>query len=178
MRDADRHSHHFEEFARFLEAPALKPRPQTDEAVLRTARRNLNPSSLSALVKFLAIQVCAGIVTLAICPQFGLGPEAHNPFLHALHPHALPGFYYLFCGLLFVLFGALISGLASSRRDLKALGRGRYAYFTGYSVSAYLVLLLLGTESFLLVSLFWILGGLSGHLIGFSVGRSIRRMIA
>ncbi len=178
MRDSDRNNHELEEFARFLGSAPLTPRPKTDEAVMRRVRRGLKPSPGSVVWKLLAIQVSAGLLTLAICPQFGLGPASHNGFLHSLHAGAHPFLYYLFCGVLFVLFGALISGMVSNRRELKILGRGRYVYYAGYSAGAYLVLQLLGTESFLAASLFWILGGLSGHLIGFGAGRRLRSLAA
>ncbi|MDO3378862.1 hypothetical protein [Geoalkalibacter halelectricus] len=174
MPHGDRRQGDFEEFARFVEAAPLRPRAQTDAAILRQARRGQNPSPPAVLGKFLAVQLSAGIATLAVCPQFGVGAAAHQGLLHGLHAQAHPALYYLTCGLIFVLFGALLSGLAANRRELKALGRGRHAYFLGYSICAYLTLMLLGSESFLLLSMFWIVGGAMGHWLGFSLGRRLK----
>lgn len=178
MAHQQRKQQDFEEFASFVEAAPLRPRPGTDAAVLLQARRGQTPTPPSVLGKFLAVQLAAGALTLAICPQFGVGTATHHALLHALHAQAHPALYYLSCGLFFVLFGALLSGLASSRRDLRALGRGRHAYFAGYSLCAYLALMLLGGESFLLISLFWILGGAAGHWLGFALGRRLKALRA
>ncbi|WP_305041537.1 hypothetical protein [Geoalkalibacter sp.] len=178
MAHKDRRQGNFEEFARFVEAAPLRPRTQTDAAILRQARRGQNPSLPTILGKFLAVQLSAGLATLAVCPQFGLGAATHHAFLHGLHAQSHPAFYYLSCGLIFVLFGALLSGLAANRRDLKALGRGRQAYFLGYSLCAYLALVLLDSEAFALLSVFWLIGGAMGHWLGFSLGWRLKGLRA
>lgn len=174
MRKWDQQRQELNEFRSFIEAPELSPRRHSEDAVMRLARVGQKPSARATFTKFLAIQVSSGLVTLAICPQFGLGTVSHNGALHALHVHAHPGLYYLSCGVLFVLFGALLSGLITNRRELKAIGRGKYLFFGSYSLCAYLALLLLGTESFLLISGFWILGGVAAHLVGFGLGQRLK----
>lgn len=176
MRKRDQQSQELNEFASFLDAPGLSPRQHTEDAVMRLARVGQKTSARAAVTKFLAIQVSSGLLTLAVCPQFGIGTGDHNSALHALHAHVHPALYYLSCGVLFVLFGALLSGLAANRRELKAIGRGKYLFFGSYSLCAYLALLLLGTESFLLLSVFWILGGVAAHLVGFGLGRRLKAL--
>ncbi len=172
--DSDGSKDLIREFSHFVDAPSLTPRRKTDEAVLRRAQTGGRPSLRAVVLKFSAIQGAAGMATLALCPQFGVGTASHNAFVHSLHAHAHPALYYLSCGVLFVLLGAFLIGIASNRRDLKALGRRKFAYFCGYTLGAYLVLLLAGTEPFLLVSTFWLLGGFGAQLIGFGIGRRLR----
>lgn len=176
MRQWDQKNQELNEFKSFVDAPELAPRRQTEDAVMRLARVGQKPSARAALTKFFAIQVSSGLLTLAICPQFGIGSGNHDGALHALHAHVNPALYYLSCGVLFVLFGALLSGLAANRRELQAIGRGKYLFFGSYSLCAYLALLLLGTESFLLISVFWILGGVAAHLVGFGIGRRLKAL--
>lgn len=176
MRQWDQQNQELNEFKSFVDAPELAPRQQTEDAVMRLARIGQKPSARAVVTKFLAIQVSSGLLTLAVCPQFGIGSGDHNGALHALHAHVHPALYYLSCGMLFVLFGALLSGLAANRRELKAIGRGKYFFFGSYSLCAYLTLLLLGTESFLLISVFWILGGVAAHLVGFGLGRRLKAL--
>jgi len=176
MRKADQQHQKLDELRRFVDAPELSPRRETDDAVMHRAQVGQRPSSRTVVAKFLAIQFSSGLVTLSICPQFGIGGASHNGVLHALHVHAPPALYYLSCGVLFVLFGALFNGLVANRREIKAIGQGKYLFFGSYSIGAYLALLLLGSESFLLVSLFWILGGAAAHLIGFSLGGRLRAL--
>jgi hypothetical protein len=176
MRKKDQNCQELDEFARFVDAPELSPRQHTEDTVMRLTRVGQNPSARAVVTKFLAIQVSSGLLTLAICPQFGIGWGDHNGALHALHTHVHPALFYLSCGVLFVLFGALLSGLAANRRELKAIGHGKYLFFGSYSLIAYLALLLLGPESFLLISVFWILGGMAAHLVGFGLGQRLKTL--
>lgn len=176
MRKWDQQSPELNEFKSFVDAPELSPRRQTENAVMRLAGVGQKPSARAVVTKFLAIQVSCGLLTLAVCPQFGIGSSNHNGALHALHAHVHPALYYLSCGVLFVLFGALLSGLAANRRELKAIGHGQYLFFGSYSLCAYLALLLLGPESFLLISVFWILGGVAAHLVGFGLGQRLKAL--
>lgn len=176
MRKADQKHQELDELRRFVDAPELSPRRGTDDAVMRQAQVGQRPSSPAVVTKFLAIQLSSGLVTLAICPQFGIGLGSHSSVLHDLHVHAPPALYYLSCGVLFVLFGALFNGLVANRREIKAIGCGKYLFFGGYSLCAYLALLLLGSESFLLISLFWILGGAVAQIIGFVLGWKLRTL--
>lgn len=176
MRKADQQHQKLDELRHFVDASELSPRRETDDAVMRQAQVGQRPSSRAVVAKFLAIQLSSGLVTLSICPQFGIGGASHNGVLHTLHVHAHPALYYLSCGVLFVLFGALFNGLVANRREIKAIGHGKYLYFGSYSLCAYLALLLLGSESFLLISLFWILGGAAAHLIGFALGWRLRTL--
>lgn len=165
----------FAEFAEFVAAPPRTPRRETDAAVMRRAQTGVRPSFGTALAKLFAIQVSAGLLTLAVCPQFGIGASDHTGVLHALHAFAQqPALYHFTCGLIFVLFGALLSGLAANRRDLLALGRGKYVYFAVYGSCAYLILITLGSEAFILSSLAWLVGALLGHLGGFALGTRLK----
>ncbi len=169
---------HDGDFAGFVDAAPLPPRPATDEAIIRRARDGLVPTWGKSLAKLLAIQVPAGLLTLTVCPQFGLGAATHHSLLHTLHASHPAALYYLSCGLIFVLFGALLSGLAADRRDLRALGPGRYACFAGYSLGAYLILMLLGTEAFIAASLFWVIGAAAGCAAGFALGHRLKTATA
>ncbi len=162
------------EFADFMEAPDMAPRPATDAAVRRLAQVGQSVSARAVVGRFIGVQAAAGLLTLTICPQFGIGFGDHNVLLHDLHAQVPPALYYLTCGVLFVLLGALINGLIANRRELKAIGRGTCLLAGGYSLGAYLVLLLAGSESFLLMSLFWIIGAVAAQLAGFTLGWRLR----
>jgi hypothetical protein len=163
------------EFAKFVDAEPVSPRKETDEAVYRMASRIAKPAVWTLLARILFIQVSSGILTLAACPQFGIGSSTHNVFVHSLHSFGNPFLYYLSCGIFFVLIGAALNGLLSRRKDLVNLGRGRYAFFIFYSFSAFAVFAALGTEIVLAGALFWILGAVLGNVVGFEMGARLRQ---
>jgi hypothetical protein len=58
-----------------FEESGLRTPPANTTAILRAVvARDINPSKLQVLQKSLMLHLAALIVTLTICPQFGLGP--------------------------------------------------------------------------------------------------------
>ena len=163
-----------QEFVEFIDTEQIVPDKHLDEAILTRVTSDLQPSLWKIYGKFTLIETTAGLVTLAICPQFGLGVGQHNQFLHDLHSSIQPVFFYLFCGLFFVVLGASVGGLVLNRSEIQAAGKSKYLYFVIYSILAYLVLMMLGAEAFVISSLVWVLGALLGNILGFEAVARLR----
>jgi len=156
------------EFAEFVAAEPLPPAAALDEMVSKRVARDLRPPWWKVWGTLTLVEVTAGLLTLTLCPQFGVGFGQHNEFLHALHATTTPPVFYLLCGLLFVSFGAAFGGLILPRGAIRSLGRQKYLYFTLYTLLVYLALVTLGTEAFVLSSLVWMVGGLLGNIVTFN----------
>lgn len=165
-----------QEFAEFIAAEPLAPSAALDEVILQRVARDLRPARWKIWTRLTLIEVTAGLLTLTICPQFGLGFGQHNQFLHSLHAATTPLVFYLLCGLIFVSFGAGIAGVVLPRAEIRILGRQKYLYFTLYTVLAYLALVTLGSEAFILSSLVWMVGGLLGNIATFSAVVRLRKL--
>lgn len=157
-----------QEFAEFVAAEPLAPVAALDEMIIKQVARDLRPVWWKIWGKLTLVEVTAGLLTLTLCPQFGLGFGQHNEFLHTLHAATTPPVFYLLCGLIFVSFGAALGGLVLSSAAIRILGRQKYLYFSLYTLLAYLALVALGSEAFILSSLVWMVGGLLGNLVTFS----------
>lgn len=164
-----------QEFTDFIETEQIAPGDRLDETVLSMVRKDLRPALWKTYGKLTLVEVTAGLLTLTLCPQFGFGFAQHNQFLHALHSSTPPAVFYLLCGLFFVIFGATLGGLILNRAEIRTAGRSRYLYFTVYSVLAFLILLALGPEAFVVSTLAWILGALLGNILGFEVAIRLRQ---
>lgn len=169
MRDA---------FAEFVQVEPVTPSNDIDERVTRMVANDLMPGLTKVYSKFALTIAFSGLLTLTICPQFGLGLGRHNEFLHSLHAMTTPTLFYLLCGLLFVIFGAGMSGLVLNQSELRTVGDYKFLFFAVYSVLAYLVLVTLGSEVFVLSSVVWILGAFVGNILGFEAVIHVRRVIA
>lgn len=163
------------EFGRFIAAQPKAPTRETDASILRMVERDLRPPLWKIYSKLILVQAIAGLLTLTICPQFGLGFNQHNEFLHALHLSTPPVVFYLLCGLFFVILGACAGGLVLRQEEIRTVDYGRYFYFAGYSALAYLILVTLGAEMFVASSLTWVLGAMLGNLLGFGAVARLRR---
>jgi hypothetical protein len=163
------------EFAEFIDAKPTAPGEPADESILRMVGKDLRPALWKVYVKVTLVEVTAGLLTLTICPQFGLGFGRHNEFLHAMHFAASPVVFYLLCGLLFVILGAALGGLVLNRDEIRSFCNNDNWYFAGYSILAYLTLVALGVEVFVLSSLTWIFGAMLGNLFGFGAVIRLRQ---
>lgn len=163
------------EFAEFIDAKPTAPGEPADEAILRMVGKDLRPTLWKVYTKFTLVEVTTGLLTLTICPQFGLGFGQHNEFLHALHVAASPVIFYLLCGLFFVILGAALGGFVLNRDEIRSFCNNDNWYFAGYSILTYLTLVALGAEVFVLSSLTWMLGAMLGNLFGFGTVSRLRQ---
>ena len=177
MSKTDRENEMLTEFAEFANADPAKPSNDVDRVVMDMVAKNLLPSPMKVYSKFTLVEAASGLLTLTVCPQFGFGFGQHNEFLHSLHASTTPVVFYLLCGLFFVLLGASMSGLLLNRDEIRSVGSKRFPYFALYSALAYLILIMLGTEVFVISSLVWILGAFLGNVLGFEAVIRLRRAI-
>lgn len=177
MNQAKNEHEMFQEFADFIEAEQIAPGRTVDESILSMIGKDLRPAMWTVLGKLTLAEITAGLATLTICPQFGLGFGQQLPILHTLHMSTSPIVFYLFCGLFFVIFGAILGGLILNRAEILTVGKYKYPYFLVYSILAYILLITLSAEVFVVSSLIWIFGALLGNLLGFSVVIRLRQAI-
>jgi len=175
MKKTDSEQEMLRQFAKFIDADPAAPSRGTDEVVLRMVAQDLRPALGKIFAKLTLVQVAAGLVTLTLCPQFGLGFGAHNEFLHRLHAATSPASFYLFCGVLFVTLGAVLGGLVLTRPEIRAVSQTRNRYFALYSLLAYVTLVALGPEVFVASSLTWIVGAMFGNALGYGAAIQLRK---
>lgn len=166
------------EFAEFVEAAPSAPSQATEQAVLQRVAAELRPPRWKIFSRMGLLQTVCGLLTLTLCPQFGLGFGTHQVLLHSSHAALPPAVFYLVCGLFFVSFGALLSGLLLRRAELRALGGLPWGFFLGYGSVAYGLLLALGGEAFMVASLTWIAGTVLGNALGFAATTRLRQRLA
>lgn len=167
MKKTDSEQEMLKEFAEFIEAEPITPSMQTDNSVLRMIEKDLRPRLWKVYGKMTLIEVASGLMTLSICPQFGMGFGQESKLFNSLHSETPLIVFYLLCGLFFVTLGASLCGLLLNRAEIQTLGKSKYLYFLIYSVLAYLTFIVLGTEIFITSSLIWMLGAILGNTLGF-----------
>ena len=167
MRGDKSESELMHEFAEFVDAKPVAPLKSTDATILEMVGKDLRPALWKTFSKVTLVEVAAGLVTLIICPQFGVGFGHHNQLLHTLHLATHPVLFYIICGLFFVVAGGALSGIVLSRDEIRSVTTARYPYFTAYAVMMYVVLVAFGAEVFVASSLTWMLGALLGNILSF-----------
>ncbi len=92
------------EFVDFVETSPVLPGQALDDTIRKRIAADLSRQRWRLCGKLTLIQVAAGLTTLCVCPQFGLG-FAHLPILHDIHSAVPSPLFHLICGTLFVSLG-------------------------------------------------------------------------
>ena len=169
MKDLDSEQQLRREFGEFLSATPVTPSEVVNQTVRQKVAQDLEPAAWRVYGKMTWIELMTGLATLTICPQFGFGYDHDLGLLHALHSVSPGALYYLLCGMLFVSFGGVLTGLLLTRGEVRQVVRGHYGYFLFFALAAYGCLIALGTEVFVLSSLFWVPGAIIGNIAGFKL---------
>jgi len=162
------------EFCDFVDAEPMTPSIEIESKIMQKLEDELCPSQRFVFIKFFFIEAFAGVATLLVCPQFGLGLGDHNQFFHTLHETLDPFVFYITCGLFFVIFGAAVSGLLLNYGEIRSIKRSKYIYYLIYALIACFLFFILGAEILLFSSFAWILGSIIGNSFGFELVSRMR----
>ncbi|MFT7184698.1 MAG: hypothetical protein ACI84K_000064 [Pseudohongiellaceae bacterium] len=173
-RSSDLKNNTLNEFCDFVEAEPMSPSAKTESHIMNMVQKDLCPPKPLVFGKFLFIEVFTGVITLFMCPQFGLGFGGHNEFLHSLHETFDPFTFYVICGFLFVIAGSVLSGLFLSHDEIRSIKNSKYAYYPVYALITYFMFFLLSVEILILSAIPWILGSIMGNALGFGLASKAR----
>jgi hypothetical protein len=110
-----------EEYRRFLEASRVEPATALSTRILESIRADLQPSTRRSWSKMIGLHLAASLLTLLVCPQFGVGPLGGG---HGIMSWVMPFGAWacaLFCGGFFLGATSLLLSLALSPSELKWL---------------------------------------------------------
>ncbi len=161
-------------FCDFVESEPLTPSTKTELGIMQKVAADLCPLQWLVFGKLFVVEAVAGVATLFVCPQFGLGFGGHNELLHALHETASPFMFYLICGLIFVVVGAAIGGVFLSRDEIRTIKKSKYAYYPVYAFTVYFIFAQFGGEVLIISLMPWVIGSVLGNAFGFGLASRIR----
>ena len=109
------------EFEKFMTTSQAQPPRELSDKVTYLILQDLNPSFQQTIPKFIAIQATAAVATLSICPQFGVGPLGGGNGIAHIFMSVGVWACALFCGLVFMGVGFLVSSLLMSSAELQLI---------------------------------------------------------
>jgi len=164
MNDDDKSA--FRDFIKFLSVKPITPNRRVDDAILEMVEKQLCIPVWKVYAKMLFISMSTGLMSLMLCPQFGIGQETY--IFQGVHAIGSDIVLYLFCGLFFVTVGASVSAAVLKRSEIQAISQLKYAFFLGYSFVSFMLFILFGKDAFVISSLFWVIGAILGNILGFT----------
>ncbi len=157
-------NHDQQEFEEFVKGAPVVPHPSAKLDLSSTVHRDLNPSPYVVFSKLLAIHFATAVLTLSICPQFGI--RLLGDGMGLMHYFMSFGTYgcLVACGAFFTGTSVLAAGLLLRGEELRKIRQNRWLEL------GTLVLLSLGffvmkdAELIFGITLAWTLGALLGSL--------------
>ena len=135
------------EFIDFLNTKETLVPQELEIKILKNVEKDLLPVKPLALTsKFLALNFSAGILTLAICPQFGLGPAI--PGHDITHYFMSIGVWAcaIFCAAFYFVIAQTLSLAILSPREIKWIAKKRYSVLPGLVIASFLGLSMVGNS--------------------------------
>lgn len=135
-----------DEFKEFLKGDEV-PSKKLDAQLLQTMRGILKPDISQVWPKFVVAQLVAALITLTVCPQFGVGPLGGG---HGLVGHLFMSFGEVicaaFCGAFFLASGTLAAVLVLRKGERREVFNYRFRILGAVSVMSFLMLMTIGTS--------------------------------
>lgn len=164
------------ELGEFLKAEAKQVPPGLSQKILGEIQQELNPSPLMVFTRLVEVVLIVGLVTLLICPQFGVGFLRHSGLYHvfmSLGPYGCK----LACGAFFLGASLLAATLVLRPEELKVLKRRRLLMLSAVSALSLAAFVAGGAEVFVQAFAFWFLGSLAGAWLSMELGLLARRVL-
>ena len=163
------------DFMDFIQSEEVRPPQALTQNIMSQIHSDLHPSEVSVFRKAGALHLIAGIASLFLCPQFGLGlTELSFSFFHLLHQMnwALCMFV---CGSLFLGAGSLATGLLLRPEELRVLSKNGFVQFPLLTLMLLGILLILSpTQPSFVGALLWSVGGVAGMTLLTSLALKMR----
>lgn len=132
-----------QEFSDFMNSERELP-AGFDQKILNLMRQKISPSIKNLWPKFVFAQLFAAAITLAVCPQFGIGPLGGGHGLGHLFMRFGEAACAAFCGAFFLASGTVVASLMLKRNERQEVFRFRFRILGAVSVMSFLTLMLIG----------------------------------
>lgn len=165
------------EFKDFMETSEISVPRQVQDKIISRVHSDLNPSSLKVFRKIALIHVVVGVVSLLMCPQFGVSPLG-NMGLMALLMRFSDTVCMIGCGAIFVGGTALVSSFALRPEEIRILRKTEALQFAVLGILSIGTFLCVGASVAFGLGLAWLAGSLVGGLLSLEIGWAIRKKVA
>lgn len=154
------------EFAEFMSAPEVAPPRMISDQILGKVHADLNPSASWMFSKVGLIHLITGLLTLVVCPQFGIGwTDLSFRFFDHLGGHHST-LCTLTCGAIFLGSGSFVTSWFLRPEELRVGQRLKYIHYPLYALFSLGLFLTLSTyHQSVIQNVVWLLGGVGSMVM-------------
>ncbi len=133
------------EFLEFLNTPEVEVPNSVKENIFQKLKHDFIPLNPYRLVsKFVFLNFAAGLITLSICPQFGIGPLSKG--------HDITHFFMgigvwacaIFCAVFYFAIAQTLALLILTNRETRWIAQRRFSVLPVLVLATYFILMLVG----------------------------------
>lgn len=162
------------EFQEFMEADSIAPPMEVSEKILVFVHRELNPNPWFIFSKLSFIHLAVGVLTLSLCPQFGVRFFGEGLGLMRLFiPFGTYGCITL-CGAFFVGMSLFASGMILQIEELRVLRDHRILQISALALLSLGFFIMMDAEILIGFGVAWALGSILGGITLLEAGRFLR----
>lgn len=163
------------QFEAFLRTRAVEPPRELSSSVRARIQPLLNPPVWLVLIKLAFVQAGIGWLTLAACPQFGVGLSwgLHHGIFHWLNAIS-EELCMAACGAFFLGMSALAASFVLSFDELRVMKRWRLLVFPAIGGASLLAFHFQGGEVVGELAVFWLPSAVAAALLAMETGRRLR----
>ena len=159
-----------QEFTSFVTSKE-EPSNESSLKILNYIEKKFSPSSTIVFTKLLISAGITGLLSLIICPQFGLGKHLIVMRYFMAFGHKICA---LACGSIFVSLGILVAVSLLSLEELRVLRNHKFLQLTSYILLSLFAFACAGGEVLSEVALLWAFGGIVSSSAVVELGWLIR----
>ena len=161
------------DFQEFINSNEARPPANLSSSIKENVHKWLHPSQVLVFSKLFAIHFAMSLVTLSLCPQFGIGFSNSSlifSFFSSLGYVACMSL----CGAFFVLFSLLIASLILKPEEVRAIRSHRFGQLISIGMLSTGFLIFFGAELTLLTWGSWFLGLFVSGILSLELGWKLR----
>lgn len=165
-----------EEFEQFLKTNDLVPNSEISQNILSAVYLDLYPSPTKVFSKLLGIHCLSTLVTLSLCPQFGIRVLGEGPGLMGVFMNLGKYGCMVACGSFFTGFSLLVACLVLRFEELQVIQAHRWVQLGSLTVLSLGFFMMLDANLFFGIAAAWLLGSFLGSYFTLELGRKLRKL--
>lgn len=150
------------EYREFMELAPVRPPSAVSERILQSVSRDLNPNAWKVFAKISLIHLSVGIVTLSLCPQFGVrvfgeGLGLMKYFLHLGTYGCMAA-----CGAFFIGMSLLVGAFMLRPEELRKFRENQWLGLAAMILLSLGVFIMANAEILMGFAVAWFMGSFLG----------------
>ncbi len=162
------------EYHDFMQGEGITPPAHVSEAVRLRIAKDLNPSGIKIFAKLCLCTIIGGLLSLALCPQFGFGITHHSSFLMHFFEGLGETWCTIVCGAIFLGVSTAFAGLILGIEEIRVIHRKKFLQIPCVALLVLSAFVCAGAEVLISYAILWWVGAVIAGLATFEASSAVR----